>query len=64
MFRTLEEQKMDLVELYLEGKADLWYQNFKKDRGVVQWKDFYSELCKRFSTVGEEDAVKEFNKLS
>ena len=55
---------MDLVELYLEGKADLWYQNFKKDRGVVQWKDFYSELCKRFSTVGEEDAVKEFNKLS
>ncbi|XP_027171840.1 uncharacterized protein LOC113771462 [Coffea eugenioides] len=64
LFRTTEEQQMDLVELHLEGKADLWYQNFKKDRGIVQWKDFGSEICRRFSTVGEADAVEEFSKLN
>nr|XP_027093534.1 uncharacterized protein LOC113713927 [Coffea arabica] len=55
---------IDLVELHLEGKADLWYQNFKKDRGIVHWKDFSLEVCRRFSTVGEADAVEEFSKLS
>ncbi|XP_027171876.1 uncharacterized protein LOC113771497 [Coffea eugenioides] len=64
LFHTPEDQQMDLVELHLEGKADLWYQNFKKDRGVVQWKDFGLEVCRRFSNVGEADAVEEFSKLS
>ncbi|XP_027166158.1 uncharacterized protein LOC113766138 [Coffea eugenioides] len=64
LFHTPEDQHMDLVELHLEGMADLWYQNFKKDRGVVQWKDFGLEVCRRFSHVGEADAVEEFSKLS
>ena len=55
---------MDLVEFHLEGKADLWYQNFKKDRGVVHWKDIGLELCRRFNTVGEAHAVEKFSKLS
>ncbi|XP_071939043.1 uncharacterized protein [Coffea arabica] len=58
-----EGQQMDVVELHLEGKVDLWYQSFKKDRGVVQWVDFGSELCIRFGDIGGEDVVEEFNKL-
>ncbi|XP_071939819.1 uncharacterized protein [Coffea arabica] len=58
-----EGQQMDVVELHLEGKVDLWYQSFKKDRGVVQWVDFGSELCIRFGDIWGEDVVEEFNKL-
>lgn len=42
------EQQLNFAELHLEGKADLWHQSFKLDKGVVLWLEFGYELCRQF----------------
>lgn len=51
---------MDLVEMFLEGKADVWYQGFKANKKQVSWELFIEELCKRFSGLGQPDTVEDF----
>ncbi|XP_071904064.1 uncharacterized protein [Coffea arabica] len=62
-FHIPDSQKMDMVEIFLEGKADIWYQGFKISRGVTNWENFTVELIKRFGNVKQLDPVEEFSKL-
>nr|XP_027122333.1 uncharacterized protein LOC113739303 [Coffea arabica] len=62
-FHIPDSQKMDMVEIFLEGKADIWYQGFKISRGVTNWENFTAELIKRFGNVKQLDPVEEFSKL-
>ena len=56
-------QKVDLVEMFLEGKADNWFQGVKLARPELSWEEFGELLCERFSGKGSLDVVGEFNKL-
>lgn len=58
-----EHQKMELIAMHLDDKADTWFQGYLAEKGMVSWVDFSEEVCKRFDTKGLVDAVEEFNKL-
>ncbi|XP_071924750.1 uncharacterized protein [Coffea arabica] len=59
--RQALEEKME--SNYVDMKALVEANIFKKDRGVVQWGEFASELCRRFGDIRGEDVIEEFNKL-
>lgn len=56
--------KVEMIELYLEGKADIWYQSYKMVNGRVSWDNFCDSLMKRFGKNGGLDVQEEFNKLT
>lgn len=58
-----ETLKYDLVEMYLDGKADTWFQSYKFVKGVVSWEVFCDDLVKRFGRKGGVGEQEEFNKL-
>lgn len=58
-----EKARMELIELYMEGKADIWFQSYKAVKGVVGWEEFTNALVKRFGKKGGLDEQEEFNKL-
>ena len=49
--------------MFLEGKADNWFQEVKLARPGMSWEKFSELLCERFSGKGSLDIVEEFNKL-
>ena len=42
---------------------DLWYQNFRKDKGLISLQEFGQELYRRFGELAEDDMVEKFNNL-
>ena len=63
LYQVSEAFKVDIVEMYLEGRVDVWYQSFKLVNGRVSWDDLYDSLLKRFGKNGGLDVQEEFNKL-
>lgn len=61
--RTTEEDKLLLVEMFLDGKVDNWFQGIKLERPNLNWPEFEKLLCQRFSDHFGRDIVEEFNKL-
>lgn len=49
--------------MYLEDKAEIWYQSLKMVRGKVSWSEFSEAVIKRFGEKGCIDEVEKFNKL-
>lgn len=42
LFHQINENlKYELVEIYLECKADSWFQSYKFVKGTVSWNLFY-----------------------
>lgn len=58
-----EIQKIEVVETYLEGKVDIWFQGIKLSLGKPNWEDFKENLTSRFGGRCRRDVVEEFNKL-
>ncbi|XP_071913949.1 uncharacterized protein [Coffea arabica] len=56
-------RKVDLVEMFLEGKVDNWFQGVKLAKFGLNWEEFSKMLCERFSGKGSLDIIEEFNKL-
>lgn len=63
LFHIPLDQWMELAEVHLEGKADIWYQSFKGGRNVINWEEFVEELSRSFGEVNQVDAIAELNKL-
>nr|CAD1831413.1 unnamed protein product [Ananas comosus var. bracteatus] len=59
-----EQQKLELVTMHLEGRADTWFQGYMAEKGVINWALFSEEVCQRFDGMGMSDVVEEFNKLA
>lgn len=53
---------MNAVEMYLEGKVDIWYQSLKLTRERVAWREVSMLLVKRFEEKGIMDDIELFNK--
>ncbi|XP_017221614.1 uncharacterized protein LOC108198371 [Daucus carota subsp. sativus] len=59
-----ESSKLDIVEMHLDGKADVWYQSYKLMHDGGSWGDFCDAIMNRFGKTGGIDFQEEFNKLS
>ncbi|XP_070016017.1 uncharacterized protein [Nicotiana sylvestris] len=64
LYKTQEDQKVEVVALYLNGLAEIWYHSLLLSQGVLTWAEFKEELISRFGVVLAKDVVEEFNKLS
>nr|XP_027093474.1 uncharacterized protein LOC113713862 [Coffea arabica] len=62
-YQIPDNQKVEMVEMFLEGKADNWFQGVKLERPHLSWTEFSDLMCERFSGKGSRDVVEEFNKL-
>lgn len=54
---------MEVIELYLEDKDEIWYHCLKMVKGKLSWGEFYEALIQYFGEKGGIDEVEEFNKL-
>ncbi|KAL2506908.1 Uncharacterized protein Adt_22529 [Abeliophyllum distichum] len=57
-----EELKLGIAEMYLKGKAYVWFHVFLSSHSNADWGLLTTEVCKRFDLVaeeGEEEAVEE-----
>ncbi|XP_063942971.1 uncharacterized protein LOC108207610 [Daucus carota subsp. sativus] len=55
--------KVDYIEMFLEGRAEIWFQSLKLVQESVSWVQFCEALTKRFGKKGGLDEQEEFNKL-
>ncbi|XP_027098929.2 uncharacterized protein [Coffea arabica] len=62
-YQIPEEQKVEVIEIYLEGRADRWFHRVKAERPEITWEMFEELVCKRFDNLAGKDVVEEFNKL-
>ena len=58
-----EDHKLLVVEIFLEGKADMWLQVVNLEKPQLTWREFEELLCQRFKGTCCKDIVEEFNKL-
>ncbi|XP_071909625.1 uncharacterized protein [Coffea arabica] len=58
-----EDQKLEVVEMYLVGKAEIWFQGIKRSKGRTSWEGFCQLVNRRFGDRERRDEVEEFNKL-
>ena len=49
--------------MFLEGKADNWFQGIKLEKPKLTWKEFGELFCQRFRGTRCRDIVEEVNKL-
>lgn len=63
VYQIPENQRMEVVEMYLEGRADIWYQGLKMEKENVTWEEFVDYVSRRFGDHGGKDIIEEFNKL-
>ncbi|XP_026383573.1 uncharacterized protein LOC113279076 [Papaver somniferum] len=59
-----DEKKVHVALMYLEGRADVWFQDYNVGKEYIFWGVFIKDLCSRFQELGHDDIVGEFNKLS
>lgn len=50
--------------MFLDGKADIWFQSFKLVQECISWSEFCDVITKRFGKKGGLDEQEEFNKLA
>lgn len=62
-YQILDHQKVEIIEMYLDGKADKWFQGIKLEKPGLSWTEFGDLLCKRFTDSICTDVIEEFNKL-
>ncbi|XP_026396109.1 uncharacterized protein LOC113290739 [Papaver somniferum] len=58
-----EHLKVNIIAIYLEGKAEKWFLNFQVNRTRITWSYLCLHLCARFENPIEENFVGSFNKL-
>lgn len=59
-----DKAKVEFVEMFLEGRADVWFQSIKLVQENLSWLEFCEALAKRFGMKGGLDEQEEFNKLA
>ena len=62
-YQVPNNQKVDMMEMFLEVKADNWFQGVKLEKPKLSWLEFSELLCDRFAGKGSRDVVEKFNKL-
>ncbi|KAL2492925.1 Uncharacterized protein Adt_28553 [Abeliophyllum distichum] len=63
LHQVADELKVGIAEMYLKGKADIWFHGFAASHPNAEWNVFTSELCRRFSETTGEEVVEAFSKI-
>ncbi|KAL0283988.1 UNVERIFIED_CONTAM: hypothetical protein Sangu_2853400 [Sesamum angustifolium] len=63
MMPILEDQKVPLASIHMEGRAELSYQGHVEKKGEPSWADLIVATLERFEDLDHERVVSEFNKL-
>lgn len=63
VYQILENRRMEVVEMYLEIRANIWYQGLKMEKENITWGEFVDFISRRFEDHGGKDIIEEFNKL-
>ncbi|CAL1394781.1 unnamed protein product [Linum trigynum] len=63
LYSIPEEQKVDLVSYYLEGRAYTWFEGWSFRRFPLIWGHFVEELLHRVGNREQLNVVAAFNKL-
>ncbi|KAL2465935.1 Uncharacterized protein Adt_41786 [Abeliophyllum distichum] len=58
-----EEMRLGIAEMYLKGKADIWFQGFIYNQPNANWGLFSTEICRRFSDTTVEEVIEVFSKI-
>ncbi|KAK4421833.1 hypothetical protein Salat_2133900 [Sesamum alatum] len=58
-----EDQKISLASIYLEGKAELWFQGWVNGKCTPSWQHFVESVYERFEGVDPGAMLGEFNTL-
>jgi len=62
--KTPENQKVELVSLYMIGRAETWYNGYALVKHHITWEDFVMDICARFRDAIGSQVVEEFNRLT
>ncbi|KAL2533919.1 Uncharacterized protein Adt_07270 [Abeliophyllum distichum] len=63
LHQVAEELKVGIAEIYLKGKADIWFHGFAASHPDAGWNLSAEELCRRFSNKTGEEIVETFSKI-
>ncbi|KAL2542978.1 Uncharacterized protein Adt_03956 [Abeliophyllum distichum] len=58
-----KEMRLGIAEIYLKGKADIWFQWFIYSQPNANWGLFSAEICRRFSDTTAEEVIEVFSKI-
>ena len=61
LYRTPDNQKVDLASLHLKGSAEIWFGGYIMGRKGVIWEEFIVDVCARFRDDLGSKVVEEFN---
>lgn len=57
VYQVPEAHYMNVVEMHLEGRAEVWYQITKLSKGRFLWTEFCVDVSRRFGDKGLVDTV-------
>ncbi|CAL1382814.1 unnamed protein product [Linum trigynum] len=63
LYSIPEDQKVELVSYYLEGRAHTWFEGWSFRRFPLIWGQFVEELLHRFGNQEQLNVVAAFNQL-
>ncbi|KAL4281537.1 hypothetical protein GQ457_03G002250 [Hibiscus cannabinus] len=63
IFAIPEHQKIEIASMYLNGKAETWFDGYIMQKYRLTWQEFTADLCHRFCDKTFSDVVEEFNKI-
>ncbi|KAL2226830.1 UNVERIFIED_CONTAM: hypothetical protein Sindi_2041700 [Sesamum indicum] len=63
MIHIPEDQKVCMVSIYLQGKAELWYQGYTEKREIPYWDELVKSILERFEDLDYERVMTAFNRL-
>ncbi|CAL1354420.1 unnamed protein product [Linum trigynum] len=63
LYSIPEEQKVELVSYYLEGRAHTWFEGWSFRRFPLIWGQFVDELLRRFGNQEQLNVVAAFDQL-
>ncbi|KAL2232925.1 UNVERIFIED_CONTAM: hypothetical protein Sindi_1472500 [Sesamum indicum] len=58
-----EDQRVPMASIYLQGRAELWYQGYVEKKEFRSWDDFVVNVLGRFEALNYAKVTTEFNKL-
>ncbi|KAL2230104.1 UNVERIFIED_CONTAM: Transposon Ty3-G Gag-Pol polyprotein [Sesamum indicum] len=58
-----EDQRVSMASIYLQGKAELWYQGYVEKKEFRSWEDFVVNVLGRFEALNNAAVNTEFHKL-
>ncbi|XP_011075658.1 uncharacterized protein LOC105160092 [Sesamum indicum] len=58
-----EDQRVSMASIYMQGKAELWYQGYVEKKEFRTWEEFVANVLGRFEALNNAKVTTEFNRL-